>query len=114
MNRTSLIIRPLLEFLFPDATPETITFYHGIVRKLAHLTEYAILGVLAMRSFWNSRAVLASLLTVIAVAAADEFFQSFNPARTGSPVDVAIDITGGILAIGVVWLIRRRRLARAS
>jgi hypothetical protein len=50
-SRTSLIIRPILEFLFPAALPETIDFYHGVIRKFAHFTEYAVLGLLACRAF---------------------------------------------------------------
>jgi len=50
MKETSRIIRPLLEFLFPSASPETLTFYHGYIRKLAHLTEYAVLAFLAVRA----------------------------------------------------------------
>ncbi|HVF29616.1 MAG TPA: VanZ family protein [Pyrinomonadaceae bacterium] len=110
MNQTSRIIRPLLEFLFPTAAPETILFYHGIIRKLAHLTEYAVLGLLACRAFAFFRhPFVFAVLLVIAVAAIDETNQSFNPLRTGSPVDVLIDVSGGIVAIGVLGLLQRRK-----
>ncbi len=104
-NRTSIIIRPLLEFLFPAAPSETITFYHGIIRKFAHFGEYALLGVLACRAFVASRQnsiekffYLASAALVLAVAVSDEFNQSFNPDRTASPIDVLIDLAGGVTA----------------
>lgn len=111
-TETSRIIRPLLEFLFPTASPEAITFYHGVLRKLAHFTEYAILGFLSMRAFAPGRPVLASSVILIGVAAIDEINQSFNPSRTGSAVDVLLDLSGGLVAILVVVLVRRRKKAR--
>jgi len=119
-TRTSIIIRPLLEFLFPTATEETLQLYHGLIRKCAHLSEYAVLGLLACRAFKNISAdtarkyfyLLAGGL-VVAVATADEFNQSFNPERTGSPVDVLIDISGGLFGIllFVLWSRKRSRVA---
>ena len=112
-GRTSLIIRPILEFLFPSASEETLLFYHGVIRKLAHLTEYAVLGLLACRAFRNlSRRYLFALGLVVLVAALDEFNQSFNPLRTGSAWDVAIDVSGGIVAIALTYLVIMRRAVR--
>ena len=114
MNQTSRIIRPLLEFFFPAASPDTITFYHGIIRKLAHFTEYAILGFLSMRAFAWGRAILVASVILIGVASIDEINQSFNPARTGSPVDVLLDVAGGATAILIIALVRRRRRRTAE
>ncbi len=115
-TRTSIIIRPLLEFLFPTASFETISYYHGLIRKLAHLTEYAVLGSLACRAFAGSAVnllrrhyYLAASLLVLLVAVSDEFNQSFNPERTGSPVDVLIDLSGGLTAIVFYYFLTKRR-----
>ena len=120
-TRTSLIIRPLLEFLFPGALPTTIDFYHGIIRKLAHLTEYAVLGFLASRAFFRSHANFLhkhfwwmAILVVLLVASSDEFNQSFNPDRTSSPVDVLIDFSGGAAAVFVYCLLFARRARKTS
>jgi VanZ family protein len=100
MNETSRILGPLLEFLFPSADAGTIRFYQSIIRKFAHVFEYGVLGVLAFRAFRSLRLrVLWSVLLVAVIAVIDEFNQSFNPARTSTPWDVALDVTGGILAI---------------
>ncbi len=114
-TRTSLIIRPLLEFLFPDATFETIAFYHGLIRKFAHFTEYAVLGFLACRAFASASQAnlrkffyLAAIVLIFAVAASDEFNQSFNPERTGSPLDVLIDVSGGLAATLLYYVVARR------
>jgi VanZ family protein len=118
-TRTSLIIRPVLEFLFPAASFETIAFYHGIIRKLAHFTEYAVLGFFACRAFAGTSQnsirtyyYLAALMLVLLVAGSDEFNQSFNPERTGSPVDAMIDLGGGVFAVGIFYLLSRRCNAR--
>lgn len=110
MNETSRVIRPLLELLFPTSDAETITFYHGIIRKFAHVFQYGVLGVLAVRA---ARAISVrsffALLFVVAIAIADEVNQAFNPARTSSAWDVALDTVGGILGISIYLLFSRRR-----
>jgi VanZ family protein len=113
-SNTSRIIRPLLLWLFPGISEERITFVHFIVRKLSHLTEYAILGLLAARAFITSsreslRALwfLFSLLLVIVYALSDEYHQSFVPARTGSIYDSLIDITGGLIGLLLLALWRK-------
>ena len=103
MNETSLIIGPLLHYLFPDAPETTIALYHGYTRKLAHVTVYFVLGVLAVRSFadrgpWPR--VLIAMLIVATIAALDETNQSFEPTRTGSPWDVVLDCFGGAVGTG--------------
>ena len=87
---------------------------HFITRKLAHFTEYAILGFLAARAFRSSprpaissRWFLISATVVVTFALVDEFHQSFVPTRTGSIYDSLIDIAGGLTALLVIW--RRRR-----
>jgi VanZ family protein len=116
MSETSRFIRPFLEFLFPGAPEETLRLYHGYIRKLAHLVEYAILALLAFRSFTASsipamrrmRFVLPMAI-VLCVAAADEFNQSFNARRTSSIWDVAIDAAGGITALVLAGTIVKLR-----
>ena len=97
MSETSLFIRPLLEFLFPHASPETLAYYHGHIRKFAHFAEYFVLGVLAVRAFELPRRqrVSVSVALVAAVASLDEFNQSFEASRTSSIADVILDIVGG-------------------
>ena len=105
-GNTSRIIGPLIRWLFPDASPDTLLTVHIITRKLAHFTEYAILGFLAARAFRtserptiNSRWFLISLTLIVVYALADEYHQSFVPTRTGTIYDSLIDIVGGLAAL---------------
>ncbi len=118
-GNTSRIIGPLVLWLFPDTTPETLLVIHGITRKIAHLTEYALLALLAARAFRGSshnglraRWFLASLILVVVYALLDEYHQSFVPSRTGTIYDSLIDIAGGFAALIIVK--RRDWFRRAS
>ena len=74
-----------------------------LLRKLAHLVEFAILGALLARAVPE----LWALLGGIAYAALDELHQHLVAGRTGALQDVAIDAVGVLVGI-LVW----RRLAR--
>jgi len=116
-DNTSLIIEPILHFLTPSITPEKVDLIHGAIRKLGHVTEYFILGILLFRAFrCGSKELLSwrwafySILVVVLYAASDEFHQSFVSTRTASLFDVGIDTLGGILAQGVsvLWQFSRQ------
>jgi VanZ family protein len=115
-SNTSLIIRPLLLWLFPDITEPSIQAVQFYVRKTAHFTEYAILASLAFRALRNSSypvlknwPFLFSLALVILTASADEFHQGFVASRTSSPYDSLLDTVGGLTALVVIWLFSRKK-----
>ena len=115
MAATSRFIRPIIEFFFPSASPDTFLIVHSFIRKTAHFTEYAILAFWAVRAFAassmtfikNGRFWMAMILVVL-VAATDEFHQSFESSRTSSIYDVMLDATGGIFVSALLWLLRKR------
>lgn len=79
---------------------------HFLIRKAGHLTEYAILALLARRAFVTSskssiqrRWFELGLLLVTCYALLDEFHQSFVPSRTASIYDSAIDMAGGLIVL---------------
>ncbi len=114
MSNTSRFIRPLLEFLFPNSSEETLTIYHAYIRKLAHLTEYAILAFWACRAFRTSSQnflrrfwfVFAFALVAL-IASIDETNQSFIASRTGSIYDVLLDVSGGLTVILIFCLAKK-------
>jgi VanZ family protein len=76
-----------------------------LISKLAHVTEYAILGWLIQRARGKKCAWWQSLLIATVYAATDEFHQSFVPGRNPRVTDVMIDAAGA--AIGLAISIRR-------
>jgi VanZ family protein len=78
-----------------------------ILRKGAHVTEYAILGLLLLRAV--AREGPAFLLGV-AYAVTDEVHQHFVSGRHASPIDVAIDSAG--ILVGIVVASRARVVRR--
>jgi VanZ family protein len=78
-----------------------------LLRKGAHLTEYAVLGVLLMRAVGRE---LPAFALGIAYAATDEIHQHFVRGRHASPFDTAFDACG--LALGFLALQLGRRWVR--
>jgi VanZ family protein len=72
-----------------------------VLRKGAHMAEYAILGALLLRALGRE---LPALAVGLAYAISDEIHQHFVSGRHASPVDVLIDMVG--VAIGVFALSR--------
>ena len=77
-----------------------------VLRKLAHLTEYAVLGVLLARAL--SRPALAVLVGGL-YAMSDEIHQHFVRGRKGAWYDVVLDTLGVIVGV-IAW--RRSRWSR--
>ena len=74
-----------------------------VLRKCAHMTEYAVLAALLYRALERE---LPAFLATVAYAATDEFHQHFVRGRHASAVDVAIDAVGA--AIGLLAWARLR------
>jgi VanZ family protein len=94
-----------------SAVPDLGTGLGGwdlVLRKIAHLAEYAILGALLARA--TGRVGLAFALGTL-YAATDEVHQTFVPGRHGSPLDVAIDAAGVAVGIALWQMAQARRVA---
>ena len=119
-EHTSQLLLPALRWLLPWATPGQLATVHRLLRKGAHLTEYAILAALWYRAFMRERnlSARAAAWTAFAIslawAALDEWHQSFLPSRTSSAVDVALDGAGAALALVVDWRAWRGMLDGAT
>jgi VanZ family protein len=125
-EHTSRVIVPILHWLLPSATPETLSSIHHVIRKCGHVTEYFILSWLIMRSLraekkdFGLRWALVVILIVAAYAGLDEFHQSFVPGRGAAVSDVLLDTSGGaaaqvVIALSVLWRsVRLKRQMGAS
>ena len=105
-EHTSRYIGPFLHWFAPNVSDATIGTVQLVVRKCAHLTEYAVLGVLLYRAL---RRFAPALIVAGIFAGLDEFHQSFVTTRTASPWDVAIDCLGAFLGLCLWRLFRNRR-----
>lgn len=102
------LIRPLLGF------------YHGseefldlVIRKIAHFTEYAILGIelnllLKDRSYRYPKAIAAAFIA----AFSDETIQIFSN-RGPAIADVWLDTAGAAFVTFLIWLWGRKHPQRA-
>lgn len=102
---------------------KTLIFF---VRKTAHFTEYAILGLLFylnLRHHSNKKQSLKhhssqkqspklfalAILFSALYACTDEFHQLFVPGRTGQPFDVLVDTLGATFGCLVVLAVQKIR-----
>jgi len=76
-----------------------------VLRKLAHLAEYAILGALLCRALRHPGIAIA---VAALYAASDEIHQAFVEGRHGAPLDVGIDTLGAIAGV-ILWQALRGR-----
>jgi VanZ family protein len=83
------------------------------LRKLAHVTEYALLTFLwwrALHGLGMRSALPAAIAISLLYACTDEFHQTFVDGRHGTPVDVGVDAIGiAIAALIAVSVDRSRR-----
>lgn len=118
-TRSSRILGPLLQWLFPQMPEDTVNLIVLILRKGAHLTEYAVLAMLCWRALrkpakpdarpWNWREARLVLLLIALYAASDEFHQLFVASRDATVRDVLIDTAGGAAGLLALWRIGRWR-----
>jgi VanZ family protein len=98
---TSRFIGPLVHWLVPDISKESMARVHYCVRKTSHFVEYAILGILLLRALRGenfvtsaSREIILVILLCALYAASDELHQEFVRGREASVADVALDASG--------------------
>lgn len=80
-----------------------------IIRKLAHFTEYFILGILVINLItrYDKKIIIAILLCII-YATSDEIHQIFVPGRSCQITDIMIDSLGSIMGIYLYKLITKK------
>lgn len=121
-EHTSRFIVPFLRWLKPDISAETLASIHFILRKCAHVGEYAVLGLLLLRAATLTpnfkRSIPIRYLSVLGVclfvAATDEFHQTFVASRGASATDVMIDSVGSIVGLLIGATFARRRSIKGA
>ena len=88
-----------------------------IVRKLAHLTEFTILGSVLytiLRRYITYGTVIKTIGLGMLIASLDEFIQLFSPGRSSQFSDILIDTVGVVIGILVVKLVYNIRYKRST
>ena len=116
-QHTSRILDPLIHWLFPHMSEQGVSTIVFLIRKCAHLTEYAVLGLLVLRAVrkpvrddkrsWRWSQAGFAVLVVAVYAASDEIHQLFVPHREGRIGDVMIDTSGAVIGLLFLWAIGR-------
>lgn len=90
----------------PDLHSGLLPLWDLILRKIAHVAEFAVLGWLMFRAFEVGgltrirAAVLAAVISAF-FAGTDEWHQTYVIGRNGSPLDILVDsvgVIGGVAA----------------
>lgn len=109
VNRAVILVQKCL----PSMNAATIyQILNVAIRKLAHFTEYALLGgglfcYFKYRGQFKGNQWIYSLFIVLLLATFDEYIQLFV-GRTSSVRDVLIDFTGGIGGIALMTFTMKR------
>ena len=100
-------------------TNDSIEAWHHFVRKCAHFTEYAVLGMTVVYAFGEklktAKRIIPVALGICAFyAATDEFHQHFVPNRMGTVGDVLLDSAGALTGILIFLLITRKKRTKLA
>lgn len=105
-------VKDLLAHIFPGLSSGDPEQSHHLLRKLAHFSEFAALGVclgwLCGMQGWHR---LLPLGLGCAAACVDEMIQLFSPGRHAGIADVAIDTSGvltGMILLAAGYAILRK------
>lgn len=99
----------LLHLFHLNIQPEVVSF---VFRKLAHFTEYFILGILLLHLFSQysiskRNKIIFTILLGASYAASDEFHQMFIAGRSPQIFDVFVDTCGVCTSCVLYWIIQK-------
>lgn len=107
-NQSNFIV-DIIANIFKIENIELLSF---IIRKIAHYTEYLILGFLTINMLNKndiSKKYLISILICLIYAISDEIHQFIIPGRACQIKDILIDSIGSITGIYLYKLISKRK-----
>ena len=111
------LVGQVMDWLFPSQGTMAEGEGNGILRKIAHFTEFCTLGALlswmaGMLRQEKRKRIVVPVLAGVAVACVDETIQCFVPGRGPGVLDVLIDTAGVILGVMLIWLIAAKKYAK--
>ena len=87
--------------------------FHTLIRKFAHFSEYALLGILvstvSSHTIEERQQKLVIILWMILVPILDEGIQCFTPGRSAELRDCIIDMCGYGFGFLITYLIKQRK-----
>lgn len=97
----------------------TIEFINHIVRKAAHMTEYAMLAILLGIHFFTIKVstkkfFILNISICVLYAMSDEFHQLFVDGRSGQIGDVGIDSIGVVFGTLIFYLFIKKNMNRKN
>ena len=116
-DNTSRIIGPILKWILPEISNESIAFVQFFLRKTAHIIEYAFLAILLcnaivrrLKEFSAKVLIVRSVFISLIYAASDEWHQSLSADRIGSLMDISIDGVGALFgALSFLWIFKYKQ-----
>lgn len=100
----------------PDSSIKVMDLANFVIRKLAHFSEYTVLGIglcglmrVLVKRYWGITAIVLGAV----LASLDEFHQLFIPGRSAMVSDVVIDscgvVVGSIIFTLIILLQEKKR-----
>ena len=119
ISLSSSILRKMMQIFYPKFNflttlqqTDILSSFSLLIRKTAHMSEYALLYLLVYQyvSTYIIKDIrfyeLFPLITVFLYACSDEFHQLFIVGRSGCFIDVMIDTTGGFIMCICIIIIK--------
>lgn len=93
---------------------EVLDRYTVIVRKMAHFFLYFVLGILAYKltlKVYGPKpvAIIYALIFCFIYASSDEIHQLFVPGRSCEILDILLDTSASLIAIGMLYKYRYKK-----
>jgi VanZ family protein len=111
---TTWLLAQILDLLHLSVSLPTFALLHHLMRKGAHVTEYALLCMLLYHSLvkrprleWRKWPAIWSVVIAGLYSLTDEFHQRFVPGRGPSLRDSGLDTLGACLGIVIVYAVYR-------
>lgn len=109
---SAALLATILHFLHLRVSPRDFNLLDACFRKLAHVSEYAILALFlycrpGQTNSWYSRRALLCVVASAAYSLTDEFHQLYVPGRHASFLDCGLDTIGASLAMLLLYTLSR-------